>query len=306
MKFVIMGAGGVGAYFGGLLAKKGHDVTLVARGEHLKALQENGLTVKSVHGDFHIRLNAVEDPKEIGEADVVLITTKAIRVKETAEQILPVLKEDSMVITLQNGVGNAETIADVVGKEKVLGGLTYIETTIEAPGVISQKSEKRDIVFGEMNGESSERAKKLFEVLKDAEIPTVLSENIQRDLWKKFIFISSFSAVTTITETVSGDIFSFPKTDELFRHLLQEVYFVAKANQIELTEEDMEDAYLFAKEKMAPTTKSSMQRDFEKRKPLEIDSLSGAVVRFGKAVNMDTPYHETVYSVLKLKEKLYS
>ncbi len=305
VKFLVMGAGGVGAYFGGLLAKKGHDVTLVARGEHLKALQKNGLLVKSVNGDFHLLIKAVEDLKEMDEVDVVLFTTKALNVKETAEQILPILKEESLVVNLQNGVGNEEIIAEVVGEDKVLAGLTYIETTISAPGVISQMSKKRDIIFGERNGEITERAKKLLEVFQDAEIPTILSDNIDREIWKKFMFIAAFSAITTITEAAAGDILACQETDRLFRSLIEEVYRVAKANNILLTEDDVEYAYQFAKDSLSLTTKSSMQRDFEKKKPLEVDSLSGAVVRFGKKANVETPYHETVYGVLKLKEKLY-
>jgi len=259
-----------------------------------------------VHGDFRIPIQAVEDPKEIGEADVVLFTTKALHVKETAEQILPILKEDSLVLNLQNGVGNEEIIAKVVGANRVLGGLTYIETTIESPGVISQKSKARDIIFGEMDGKKSERTQKLLEVFQQADIPAVLSDNIQRDIWKKFMFISAFSAITTLAEAPAGEVLECKRTDHLFRHLIEEVYLVAKANNILLTEEDVEEAYQFAKDKLSPTTKSSMQRDFEKKKPLEIDSLSGAVVTFAEKVNMAAPYHETVYATLKLKEKMYS
>jgi len=300
-----MGAGGVGAYFGGLLALSGHEVSLIARGEHLEALQKNGLTVKSVHGDFQLKLPAVADPKEIGEVDVVIFATKALDNKTAAKQILPIIAKDTVVVNLQNGVGNEEEIAEIIGKDKVLGGVTYIETTIEAPGVISQKSQKRDIIFGEMDGQITERAQKILAAFQEAGIPTVLSENIQRDIWKKFMFIASFSGITTITGGTAGEFLAFPETDKLFRKLLTEVYAVAKANNIGLTESDLEEAYLFAKTKLAPTTKSSLQRDFEKQKPLEVDSLSGAVVKYGKKVNIATPYHEMVYGVLKLKEKLY-
>lgn len=281
MKFAVMGAGGVGAYFGGLLAQKGHEVTLIARGEHLKALQENGLTVHSVHGDFQLPLKAVADPQEVGLVDVVLFTTKGFDIKKTTEQILPILKEDSMVLNLQNGVGNEEIMAEVVGKERVLGGLTYIETTIEAPGIIAQKSAKRDIIFGEMDGQITERAKQLLSVFQEAGIPTVLSGNIQKDIWKKFMFISSFSAITTITELPAGDVWACEKTDQLFCKLLKEVKHVARANGIELSDEDVEVAYQIG-HNFAPTTKSSMLVDFERRKPIEVDSLSGAVVKYGK------------------------
>ncbi|MFV9510252.1 ketopantoate reductase family protein [Tepidibacillus sp. LV47] len=300
MKIAVMGAGGVGAYFGGLLARKGHEVSLIARGEHLKALQEQGLTVKSVHGDFHLPLKAVGDPKEIGPVDLVLFTVKAYDTEKSAEQLLPILKEDTVVLNLQNGIGNEEILAKIIGQDKVLGGLTYIETTIERPGVISQKSVKRDIIFGEMNGEMTDRAKKLQQILQEAEIPTILSDNIQKEMWKKFMFISSFSAITTITESAAGEILSCEKTDRLFRKLLEEVYHVAKGNQIELTEKDVEAAYQIAKN-MGPTTKSSMLRDFEKKKQIEVDTLSGAVVKYGKKVNVPTPYHEMVDGVLTLK-----
>ncbi len=304
MKFAVMGAGGVGAYFGGLLAKSGHEVALVARGEHLKALQSNGLIVNSVHGDFQLPLQAVEDPAEIGKVDVVLFATKAFDTEGAAKQILPILKEDSVVVNLQNGVGNEEIIGNVIGHDKVLGGLTYIETTIEAPGVISQKSPKRDIIFGEMNGELTNRAKELLEIFQNAGIPTILSEDINKDIWKKFMFISSFSAITTISESTAGQFLECKETAHLFRKLLEEVYYVARANQIFLNEEDVEGAYQIASS-MGYGTKSSMQRDYEKRRVLEVDSLSGAVVHYGKNGGVATPYHKMVYGVMKLKEKNY-
>lgn len=306
MKFAVLGAGAVGGYFGGLLALKGHEVALIARGEHLKALQNNGLTVKSVNGDFYLKLQAVENPMEIEPVDVVLFTPKSFDTKKSTEQILPILKEDTLVINLQNGIDNEEIMAEVMGKERILGGLTYIETTIEEPGVISQKSLKRDIVFGELDGQITERAKKLLEVFQDAGIPAVLSDNIQRDIWKKFMFLSSFSGISTITEAVAGDIANFELTDRLLRKLLEEVYIVAKAYNIPLTEEDIESSRQFARSGLNPTTKSSMQRDAEKKKKLEVDSLSGAVVKFGRKANIETPYHEMIYGVLKLKEKNFN
>lgn len=304
MKFAVMGAGAVGGYFGGLLAQRGHEVALIARGEHLEVLQKNGLTVKSIHGDFNIKLQAVSDPEEIGEVDVVLFTPKAFDTKSASEQLLPILREDSVVINLQNGVDNEDIMAEVLGKKQVMGGVTYIETTIEAPGVISQKSQKRDIVFGELNGETTDRAKKLLEVFQDAGIPTILSDNIERDNWKKFLFLSSFSAITSITGYPAGDVVGFEMTNNLFRKLVEEVYNVAKALNIPLTIEDVEGASKFMS-LMGPTTKSSLQRDLEKEKRLEVDSLSGAVVKLGKKINVATPYHEMVYGVLKLKEKNY-
>jgi len=300
MKIAVMGAGGVGAYFGGLLALQGHEVALVARGEHLKALQQNGLTVNSIHGDFHLPLQAVADPKEIGEVDLVLFTTKAFDTKSASEQILPILREDSIVLNLQNGVGNEEVMAEVIGQDRILAGLTYIETTIEAPGVIAQKSKKRDIIFGELNKEKTVRAKEIYQILTDAGIPTVLSDDINKDIWKKFMFISSFSAITTITEAPAGEVLGCKETDYLLRKLLEEVYHVAKGNGVELNCDDLDNAYQTASN-MGHSMKSSMQRDFEKKKMIEVDSLSGAVVKYGKRVNVETPYHEMVHGVLTLK-----
>ncbi len=305
MRIAVMGAGGVGAYFGGLLAKSGNDVSLIARGEHLKALKNNGLTVKSVHGDFHLNLLAVADPKEIGPVDMVLFTPKAYDTKGATEQILPILKKNSVVVNLQNGIDNEKIMLDVIGEEKVIGGLTYIETTIESPGVISQKSKNKKIIFGELNGKITERAKEILRIFEDAGISTVLSDNIQKEIWKKFMFLSSFSAITTLAEATAGEIVSFDEINKLYRKLLEEVYDVAKAYYIPLTDEDVETAYQFAHKNLEPTTKSSMQRDFEKGKTLEIDSLSGAVIRFGRKVNISTPYHGMVYGVLKLKESKY-
>ncbi|WP_339061458.1 2-dehydropantoate 2-reductase [Tepidibacillus marianensis] len=304
MKIAVMGAGAVGGYYGGLLAQNGHEVTLIARGEHLKALQQNGLTVKSVHGDFHLELPAVEDPTGIGTIDLVLYTIKAFERTEVTRKLLPILREDTIVLNLLNGLGNEEMIAEVVGWERVLGGLTYIETTIESPGVISQKSQRRDIIFGEIDGSISDRTKQLLQVFQEAGIPTVLSDHIEKDIWKKFMFISSFSAISTISELPAGDIFACEKTDHLFKKLLEEVYHVAVGNNVPLTMDDVEAAYQMGKS-FDPTMKSSMQRDFEKRKRIEVDALSGAVVKYGKKVNVPTPYHEMVEGVLTLKASKY-
>jgi len=296
-----MGAGAVGGFFGGLLAQRGHEVTLIARGEHLKALQENGLTVKSANGDFHLNLPAVANPAEIeGTVDLVLYTIKAFDRTEVARKLLPILREDTIVLNLLNGLGNEEILAEVVGWERILGGLTYIETTIESPGVISQKSPKRDIIFGEMDGKITGRAKHLLQVFQEAGVPTVLSDNIEKEIWKKFMFISSFAAISTITESPAGEIFACEKTANLFRKLLEEVHQVAMANKVPLTTDDVEAAYQLG-QSFSPTMKSSMQRDFEKRKPIEVDALSGAVVQYGKKVNVPTPHHEMVEGVLTLK-----
>ncbi|MEM9327821.1 MAG: 2-dehydropantoate 2-reductase, partial [Bacteroidota bacterium] len=189
MRIAVIGAGGVGGYFGGKLAVAGHEVTLLARGRHLRAIQENGLLVKSIHGDFKAEVLATDQWAEIPPVDLVLVAVKAWQVQEVREHLKSILHESTVVLPLQNGVVAAKELSEVLGEGPVLGGLCRIISKIEAPGVINHFGATPSIILGERQGGTSHRSENIAQSLNEAGIQAIDSPDIRVDLWKKFIFI---------------------------------------------------------------------------------------------------------------------
>src|SRR5690242_4570175 len=200
MKILIMGTGGVGGYYGGLLAQQGNEVTFISRGAHLYAIRHEGLKVKSVHGDFTVfPANATEDPAKVEPVDLILFCVKTYNTDEAAQAVRPTVGPQTVLLSLQNGIDAAERIGKVVGLEHVLGGATWLSSAVEAPGVIKQVSEFRRIVFGELDGDRSERTQSIYEVLNQTGINVEISEDIQKVLWTKLVFITAVSSIGSLT-----------------------------------------------------------------------------------------------------------
>ena len=222
MKILIMGTGGVGGYYGGLLAQQGHDVTFIARGAHLYAIRHEGLKVKSVHGDFTISpANATDEPINVGSVDLILFCVKTYGTDEAAKAIRPAVGLHTTVLSLQNGIDAAELIGNVIGLEHVVGGATWLSSAVEAPGVIKQISQFRRIVIGELAGSHSARIQSTYEVLKNSDITAEISDNIQKVLWTKFVFIAAASALGSLTRLPMGDYRSVPETRNLLSSIMQ-------------------------------------------------------------------------------------
>ena len=205
MKIVVMGTGGVGGYYGGLFARQGHDVFFTARGEHLKAIQQNGLQVFSVHGDFAINpVKAGEDPSQFGIADLVLFCTKTYDTEQSAKMLLPVIGEQTMVMSFQNGVDSAERIGAMIGMEHMIGSVPWISSMIEAPGVIRQLSLFRRVAFGELDGSQTERMQALCQAWAELGIDLECVSDIQRVIWTKYLFISSISGIGSLVRLPVG------------------------------------------------------------------------------------------------------
>src|SRR6266540_3771255 len=233
-----MGTGGVGGYYGGLLAQQGNEVTFISRGAHLYAIRHEGLKVKSAHGDFTVfPTNATEDPAKVEPVDLILFCVKTYNTDEAAEAIRPVVGPQTVVLSLQNGIDAAERIGKAVGLEHVLGGATWLSSAVEAPGVIKQISEFRRIVFGEVGGGRSERIQSIYEVLNQTGITVEVSENIQKILWTKFVFIAAASSIGSLTRLPMGDYRSVPETRRLLSSIMQEVEAVARAQGIALEDD---------------------------------------------------------------------
>ena len=299
MKIAIMGTGGVGGYYGGLLAKAGRDVTFIARGAHLQAIRKKGLQVKSVHGDFQVsKAKATDKPADVGPVDLIIFATKTYQTDEAANAIKPMVGKDTVVVPLQNGVDAADRIGQVVGMDHVLGGATWLSAAIEAPGVIGQYSEFRRIALGEFGGKTTPRLTAIHDALKETGATVEISDNILKVLWTKFVFISSVSAMGSLTRVTFGEYRGVPEARAVLGEAIGEVAAVARTRGVKLDADILAKTQAFI-DSSAPGIKPSMQRDVEAGKPSELESLIGIVMRMGAEKNVPTPVMRFAYAMLK-------
>jgi len=298
MKILIMGTGGVGGYYGGLLAQQGNEVTFIGRGAHLNAIRHDGLHVKSIHGDFTVfPANATDDPAGVEPVDFALFCVKTYNTAEAAQAILPAVGPQTAVLSLQNGIDAAERIGEIVGREHVIGGATWLSSAVETPGVIKQISQFRRIVFGELAGGQSERIQSIFEVLNSTGVTVEISENIQKILWTKFVFIAAVSAFGSLTRLPMGDYRSVSETRSLLSGIMQEVEALARAQGILLDPEVVQKSLEFM-DSTAPHIKPSMQLDVEAGCRTELESMVGVIGRKGRELGVPTPVADFAYSSL--------
>jgi 2-dehydropantoate 2-reductase len=299
MKIAIMGSGGVGGYFGALLHRAGQRVWFIARGEHLRAMQAGGLRVTSVLGDFAIRVNATDNPIEVGAADLVVFGVKSYDTEAAAVLMTPLVGPTTAILCVQNGVDNEEKLAAVYGERTVLPAVVHIFSVVSAPGAIAQTGGPRKITFGEQDGSITPRVERIFEVFRKAEINCQVSIRILADLWEKFLLICALGGMTALTRAPIGEIRSCPESWAMLRALMEEVAAVARAKGIAISADAVERAIRFTSG-MPPDARASLYHDLAAGKRLELDALSGAVVRFGEAVGVGTPMNRAIYAALKL------
>jgi len=298
MRIAIVGSGGLGGYYGGLLALAGHEVTFLARGAHLEALQAKGLQVKSVHGDFHVAaVRATSDPAEAGPADLVLVCVKTPALDAAAKAARVMVAPDSVVVGLQNGIDAAERIGAEVGMDRVIGAVTWIAANIEAPGVIRQVSAFRRIVLGELDGQDTPRLQRTIEALRRTGITIEPTGIIRKVMWTKFVFIAGFSGVGSVTRLEVGDYRSVNETRAMMTSIMREVEALARASGVDL-DRDVVDQALAIIDGAAPSMKTSMQRDVEAGRPSELESMIGVITRKGRELGVATPTADLVYAAL--------
>jgi 2-dehydropantoate 2-reductase len=298
MKIAVMGAGGIGGYFGGLLARAGEDVTFIARGRHLEAIQKNGLQVRSAAGDFHVRPTATPDPAAVGPVDLVLFCVKGSDTDAAGLQIRPMVGSQTVVLCLLNGVDNEEKLAARLGDGHVMAGVVHILSTISAPGVISQTAGPRSLKFGEEDGRLTPRAERILALLKGAGIQAELSTRIQVDLWEKFLFICAQGGVTALARLCIGEILGCAETARLYRDVMEEVAAVGRAKGVPLAADAVDRAMAFARG-LQPGMRSSLAYDLSLGNRLEVETLAGSVVRYGREAGVPTPFNFAIYACLK-------
>ena len=299
MRIAVMGGGAVGGYFGGMLSRAGNDVTFIARGAHLAAMQANGLTLETPKGTLEVR-NArfVAEPGDAGPCDVVLFAVKAYAIEAAAMPLKPLVGAGSTVISVLNGVDHQDRIGAVLGQQNVIGGLALVSGVITAPGVIRYTSPMSALRFGEADGSMSARALAFRDACIAAEFNAEVLADIRRAQWEKFVGLATNAALTSLFRLPAGYLYNDPEIAALARRAFAEVAAVGRASGIALAD-DSADRALAIHQSFPKTMYASMYHDLAKGKPMELDSLSGYIVRRGRALGVPTPVHEMAYLALK-------
>jgi 2-dehydropantoate 2-reductase len=297
MKIAIIGTGGVGGYFGAKLANAGFDVTFVARGTHLDALLNKGLTVKSILGDFQVRnIKATSRIAELEKPDLIIIGVKAWQIREIRSDLSSIVHPGSIILPLQNGVSAADELAETIDSSNIIGGLCRIISMIESPGVINHIGITPTIVFGELNKSVTDRVHALKRLFDDAGIHSQLTDNIESELWKKFIAIC-VSGLLAVTKTTYGELRALPETRTMMVNLITEIYSLSQKAGVEIEADFINKTVSFIDSFPYHST-SSLTRDVWEGKPSEIEYQNGTVIRLGEKYGVDTPINRFVYNCI--------
>lgn len=302
MRIAIVGSGAVGGYFGARLAQSGQDVTFIARGGHLTAIREGGLRVRSPKlGDFTVRANAEEDTSKVGPVDLALFSVKAYDNASALPLLKPLIGQDTVVLTLQNGVDSVDEVGATVGVAHVLGGTTYVATALEEPGLIVQTGVHRSIIFGEVfanRGRITPRVQAIVDVLTPADIQVTAVPDGRVPIWDKFVYLAPFSGFTGAARLPIGAIWKYPHVQEMFYAAAREVAALAKAEGVEISPNRWDTLREYM-DNIPPTTRSSLLIDLEMGKRIEVEALQGAAVRRGAKHGLAMPIINSLYAVLK-------
>jgi 2-dehydropantoate 2-reductase len=302
MRVAVIGAGGIGGLYGGLLARAGHEVSLLARGEHLRAIQQQGLKVQSAQfGSFEVHARASDDPRDLGQAELVLFAVKTYDLDSAAQAARQVLAADGCLVTFQNGLDAPDRLAEIVGGERVLIGTTGLETTILEPGVIGHLSAAHYVSVAALHGPPTEQVRAVVATLRGAGINAAEAADGHRALWDKAFILIPMATITSVCQAPIGPIRELPETSALLDDLLDEVAAVAAAYGHDLG--PARQAVRGLIDGWAYEGKASMARDFERGRPTELEAITGALVRLGADRGIDVPVARTAYALLKLRQQ---
>lgn len=302
MRIAIFGAGGAGGYFGARLAQAGEDVVFIARGEHLRAIRERGLTVETASGETVVRAEATDDPKQVGEVDFVLVGVKTWQLAEAARAMRPMVGPRTSVVPLQNGVEAAEELSAEFSASRVLAGTCGTISRVVAPGRILSIGETNFIKFGETDNRRSESVERLRAAFERAGVRVEVPADIQAAVWEKFIFVAPYGGVGAVARAPAGVIRSVPETRRMLERGMREIHEVARARGVSLGGGVVERTMRLM-DALAPDATTSLQRDIAAGRPSELEAWSGAVVRLGGAAGVATPLHEFIYHSLLPSER---
>ena len=307
MRIAVLGAGGIGGYYGTLLAKAGHDVVFIARGAHLDAMRRRGLTVRTPDGELTLPVAVVADARpDIGDlepVELLLFCVKAFDTEAAARSIAPLVTRATTVLTVQNGLDRAEVVAAALGAGTgaVLAAAVYVALQLAVPGVVVRTGGEGRIVFGERGGAATHRTARLATAFRESGILHEVSADIDRVLWEKFLFIAGIGAVTALARSGIGALRESAEGRALLDASLAEIVAVARAEGAPLRPEAA-PAALAQAAGLPARWRSSMARDLEDGRRLEVDALSGAVVQRGRRHGVPTPVHQTITACLSLPQ----
>ena len=303
MRFAIYGAGGLGAYYGVRLTDAGHDVGFIARGPHLEAIRDKGLTLHSPVGDAHLsRPLATGEPSEIGAVDVVVVAVKTWQVAEILETMRPLVGDSTLIVPFLNGGEAPDVLAGACGEERVLGGLSRIFCEIESPGVIRHLNPGAYVEFGLLDGQLSDPVESLRQVFEDAGVEAKASSNIRTALWEKLMMVGSWAGLGALSRSTLGEVCAQPELVEMVDRAMEEGIRVGQSRGYLLNEKLKENLWGFYQGLPHDTT-ASMMRDILNGKPSELDAWNGVIVRFGREAGVPTPVHAFTYHALLPMER---
>jgi 2-dehydropantoate 2-reductase len=299
MKIAIMGAGGLGAYYGAHLAKAGEEVTFIARGAHLDAMRRGGLRLLGPRGDIHVDpARAVGDPAEAGPVDAVLFCVKLYDVEAAGEALKPLMTGDAFVVCTQNGVDGSERLAAILGADRVLPGAAYVAAHIAEPGVVRYASEMSSLIFGEADGRISSRALRFRDACRNAGFGAEVSPDIARTLWTKLVLLGANAGMTALTRQTVGGVYADPELRAVAADAMREVEAVARARGVALDPEVVEKTLALA-DTFPPQMTTSMHNDLKRGGRLELEHLSGFVAREADRLGVPAPINRAVFAALK-------
>jgi len=297
MKIVMMGSGGVGGYYGARLLQAGHEVAFVARGAHAQAMRKKGLRIRSELGDAKLSVRVIDDPAQAGPTDLAAVAVKLWDTEDAARAVARVPR--AAVLSLQNGVDKDEVLAGALGRDRVLGGVTHIAAVIAEPGVIAQTGKLQRVTLGELDGSRTPRLQATADAFRSAGVETVVSDDIRRVTWEKFVFLSALSGLTALTRKPIGEVRANPATRSLLLEALREAVAVARAEGAGL-DDAFAQKQLETMDSLPAGMLSSMAQDLLRGRRLELSWLSGAVVRRAEKHGLRVPAHQAIQAALIL------
>jgi 2-dehydropantoate 2-reductase len=295
-----MGAGGLGGYFGALLARGGAEVSFIARGSHLEAMRREGLRVEGGPDPFHLeQVNATDDPEEVGAVDLVMVCVKLWDTEAALRQLQPLAGPETTLVSFQNGVLKDSYLRAAYDDSHLIGGVAYVATTVSHPGVITRTGPLQRLIVGEFDGRPSARVEAFHSACIAGGINAEISSNIRREIWEKFVFLTGLSATTTTMRVPIGPIRENPQSRALLLDIMREVVAVGRAHGVPLAEDYAEQRLKFA-DGVSPDMTSSMYHDLERGNRLEVRWLSGGVVELGQVAGVETPLNRAVAGILAI------
>ena len=299
MRIAVMGSGGLGGYFGARLCKGGSEVHFIARGRHLDAMRAEGLRVEGPEPIHIPRVDATDDPRQVGHVDLVMVCVKLWDTEAALEQIRPLVGQSTTVISFQNGVLKDRYLRSAYDASRLMGGVGYVATTIDRPGVVRQTGPMQRLIFGEFDGSETQRGKAFLEACLAGGIKAELSSSIEREIWQKYVFLVGLSGTTTTMRKTIGPIRENPETRAFLLDVMREVVAVGRAQGVDLPE-DYAEIRLRLADDVAYDMTSSMHHDLERGNRLEVRWLAGGVVELGRAKGIPTPLNRAIADILAL------